>query len=123
MHSDIDLEMTSLGDFIIGNIDNQPDPRLEKIKSVLDHVIETRISENIMGSLFSKLIINSCITSLGAVCGLYLGEMLSIKKARDIFLSVMEEAMEEAMAVDLHVAVFAGKLDYYSFCRGRGDLL
>ena len=122
MHSDTELEMTSFGDFIIGNIDNRPDPRLEGMKEVLDHVLETRISENITGSLYSKLIINSCITSVGAVCGLYLGQMLAQKQVRLIFLAIMEEAMAVARAMDIRVEVFAGKLDYYTFTASRGLL-
>ena len=122
MHGDRDFEMTSTGDFIIGNIDNQPDPRLGKVREVLNHVLETKISNNITGSLYSKLIINSCITSVGALCGLYLGQMLARKQARLIFLAVMEEAMAVAAAMELQVEVFAGKLDYYTFCGNKGWL-
>jgi len=120
LHSPCRLEMTSPGDFIVGNIDNKPDPRLEEVQAVLDNVLPTRISNNIAGDLYSKLIINSCITSVGAVCGLYLGQMLSRKKARLIFLRIMEEAMAVAKAMGIEVAVFGGKLDYYRFLENKG---
>ena len=120
LHSPCRLEMTSPGDFIVGNIDNRPDPRLEQVRAVLDAILPTRISNNIAGDLYSKLIINSCITSVGAVCGLYLGQMLSRKKARLIFLRIMEEAMAVAKAMGINVAVFAGKLDYYRFLENKG---
>ena len=123
LHSDCDLEMTSTGDFIVGNIDNQKDPRLVQVQSVLNQVLPCLISDNIGGSLYSKLIINSCITSVGAVCGLYLGQMLVQKKVRLIFLRIMEEAMAVASAMDITVEIFAGKLNYYTFLKKTGMLL
>lgn len=130
LHSDTDLEMTSTGDFIVGNVDNQKDkpagkpvdPRLEQVQRVLNHVLETKISDNITGSLYSKLIINSCITSVGAVCGLYLGQMLSIKHVRQIFVRIMEEAMAVAAAMEIEVEIFAGKLNYYTYLDSKGLL-
>jgi 2-dehydropantoate 2-reductase len=123
LHSDRDLEMTSTGDFIVGNIDNQKDPRLVQVQSVLNQVLPCLISDNIGGSLYSKLIINSCITSVGAVCGLYLGQMLVQKKVRLVFLRIMEEAMAVASAMDITVEIFAGKLNYYTFLKKGGMLL
>jgi len=120
MHGPCDLEMTSTGDFIVGNIDNREDPRLDRVRVILNQVIEARISQNIIGSLYSKLIINSCITSVGAVCGLYLGQMLAQKKVRLIFLKIMEEAMAVAGAMEIQVEVFAGKLNYYNFLEEKG---
>lgn len=118
MHAPGELEMTSTGEFVIGNIDNKPDDRLKDLKSIMDCVIDVEISNNIIGSLYSKLIINSCITSLGAVCGLYLGEMLANKKVRNIFIAIMEEAMKVADAMQLKVEPYGGRLDYYKFLSG-----
>lgn len=120
MHRPAELEMTSTGEFVIGNIDNQPDKRLPPIKNMLEAVLPVEISGNIMGSLYSKLIINSCITSLGAVCGLYLGEMLAVKKIRNIFVEIMEEAVAVADAMGITVEVYAGKIDYYKLLGGSG---
>lgn len=120
MHSPGELEMTSTGEFVIGNIDNKPDDRLEPIKEMLGTIVSVEISKNIMGNLYSKLIINSCINSLGAACGLYLGEMLAIKKIRNIFIGIMREAMAVADAMNLRVEVYAGKIDYYKFLHGGG---
>ena len=120
LHTDTDLEMTSTGDFILGRLDGRPDPRLAGIKAVLDQVLETRISDNITGCLYSKLIINSCITSVGALCGLYLGEMLARKEVRLLFFRIMEEAMALARAMEIEVEAYAGKLDYEKFLAGRG---
>jgi 2-dehydropantoate 2-reductase len=120
MHTQGELEMTSTGEFVIGNIDNKPDQRLSGIKEILCTIVPVKISENITGNLYSKLIVNSCINSLGAICGLYLGEILSIKKIRNIFLEIMREAIAVANAMDIKVEVYAGKLDYYKILKGSG---
>ena len=117
MHEPGVLEMTSLGEFVIGNIDNRPDDRLVPIKEMLDTIVPAIISENIFGNLYSKLIINSCITTLGALCGLYLGQMLARRKVRKVFIAIMKEAIAVSDAMGLEVEPYAGILDYYRLTR------
>lgn len=115
-----ELEMTSQGEFVIGNLDGRRDDRLPQLQEIMNDVLPTFISENILGSLYSKLIVNACITSLGAVCGLYLGEMLAIRKVRNIFQEIMREAMAVAGAMNLKVEKYAGKLDYDKLTQSSG---
>jgi 2-dehydropantoate 2-reductase len=72
---------------VIGNWKRGADEKLEALASILNYVSETRISEEIFQELYSKLIINSCVTTLGAVCGQYLGEMLRKQKSRNLFIA------------------------------------
>lgn len=116
-----ELEATSEGEYVIGNIDRKPDDRLAPIKEMLDVVYPTRISDNIMGELYSKLIINACINSLGVIGGAKLGQLLANTNARYIFFEIMREAMAVAEAMQLHVApAGGGKLDYYKLLAGKG---
>lgn len=116
-----DLEVTSEGEFVIGNIDHKPDNRLEPLKRMLAAVYPTRITDNIMGELYSKLIINACINSLGVIGGVKLGRLLANTKARNIFFELMREAMAVAEAMQIHVApAGGGKLDYYKLLAGKG---
>jgi 2-dehydropantoate 2-reductase len=115
------LEVTSEGEFVLGNIDHRPDDRLETVRLMLAAVQPTRISDNIMGELYSKLMINACINSLGAIAGVPLGELLAVRKIRTIFIALMQEALAVANAMALRVAPAAGgKLDYYQLLAGRG---
>ena len=107
------LEMTSKGHFSIGYISREPDEKLLKIKTLLETVVPVKISDDIIGELYSKLIINSSITSLGAITGLYLGEMLSRSDIRAMFIQIMKEALDVAEAMDLKVPPYDGRLDYY----------
>lgn len=105
------LEVTSFGDYIIGMSKNRD--RLNELKEIMNSAFPTTISDNILSELYSKLIVNSCITSLGAISGLYLGEMLRKKHVRDIFIRIMIEAVDVANAMGLKIPPYTGKLDYY----------
>ena len=117
MHKPGELEMTSTGEFIIGRIAGNQQA-LEPAKKALSTVVQTVISDDIFAELYSKLIVNSCITSLGAICGLKLGEMLKRKQARKIFLAVIGEAMAVAHAMGIRVPPFGGRLDYDKLMAG-----
>lgn len=119
MHAHGELEMTSTGEFIIGRIQGDP-ASLDSVRDALQSVLPTVVSENILAELYSKLIVNSCITSLGAICGLRLGAMLRLAQARRIFLAIIAEAMAVAHALPLAVPPFGGKLDYTRLMRGDG---
>ena len=112
------LEMTSEGEFIIGMADGSIPEKLRELKEALDHVVPTEITEHLLSELYSKLIVNSCITSLGAVCGKKLGEMMKIKQARRIFLSIIDEAMQVADGMGINVFAYGGKLNYYHLLQG-----
>ena len=115
------IEVTSEGEFVLGNIDHRPDERLETIRPMLDAVQPTRISNNIMGELYSKLMINACINTLGAITGAPLGELLSVRRIRSVFIALLQEALDVANAMGIRVAPSTGgKLDYYAFLSGNG---
>ncbi len=122
MHAPGELEMTSGGDFVIGMLSGHTSPRLAALKAALDAVVPCRVSEDIYAELYSKLIVNACITSLGAICGLHLGEMMKRKRARQIFLAVIGEAVDVARAMHLAVPPFGGKLDYFKLMAGTSPL-
>ena len=112
-------DMTSTGEFIVGTLDNRPHPRFDAVVKCLSSVVETRTSTNMIGSLYSKLIINACITTLGALCGLTLGEMLAMKKARELFIEIIREAVAVADRAGITIEPY-NRLNYYSFVRGKG---
>lgn len=110
-------DMTSGGEFIIGNLYGTLSDKLTELKNILETIHPCTISKNIYGELYSKLIINSCITTLGAISGKTLGEMLSNPQIRTIFLKIIFEAIEVANAMGIKVEPYSGKLDYYKFVK------
>ena len=122
MHDRCELEMTSGGDFVIGLMQGCESPRLDSLRRALEFVAPCRVSGDIYAELYSKLIVNSCITSLGAVCGLTLGEMMKRRDARTIFLAIIAEAVEVAGAMKLDIPPYGGKLNYASLMKGSSPL-
>lgn len=116
-----ELAVTSKGEFLIGRISGDQEA-LEPIRRAMNAAAPTVITPDIYAELYSKLIVNSCITSLGAICGLHLGEMLKRRRARDIFLAIIGEAMDVAHAMKLQVPPFGGKLDYEKLMHGDTPL-
>lgn len=122
-HGPGELEVTSPGEFVIGNIEHIIDHRLPPIRRMLDAVQPTRISNNIMGELYSKLIVNSCVNSLAVIGGVRLGRLLAVQKVRTIFIAIMREAMAVAAALQIKVEpAGGGKLDFDAFLKGCGPL-
>jgi 2-dehydropantoate 2-reductase len=117
-----DIDVTSTGELVIGTLDGTGDGRLADLGTALQAVSPTRIVPDIVNHLYSKLIVNSCITSVGALCGLTLGEMMSRSDCRRLFIAIMREAIAVADAVALRVPAYGGKLDYYALLRGSGLL-
>jgi 2-dehydropantoate 2-reductase len=122
MESNGKMIMTSKGDFILGYPGRVADRVLANIAEMLASVVPVRVTDNIIGHKYSKLIINSCITSLGAVCGLFLGNMLMIKRVRKIFIEIVREAFVVAGKMNIKIEVFGGKLDFEKFLRGNSSV-
>jgi 2-dehydropantoate 2-reductase len=116
------IDVTSSGEFVIGRPWGKSDDRLTFLAEALGSLFKTDIAEDILDRLWSKLIVNSCITSLGALCGLTLGKMMARLDARRLFFAVIREALAVAAAIGITVPPYAGKLDYYKLLAGKGPL-
>lgn len=120
MHSGGTLEMTDGGEFIIGRMDGKDDDRLAMIKKMLGTILPTRISTNMRGELYSKLVINACINSLAVITGENPGKFVKSTAVRDVFIHIIEEAMQIADRQKIDVAPRGGgKLNYYYFIAGH----
>ena len=99
-----EIDVTREGEFILGHIDHKQDERIKLIQPMLDAVEPTRISDNIMGELFSKLMFNACINTLAAINGVALGKLLAVRKVRSIFIALMQETLSVANAMGIRLA-------------------
>jgi 2-dehydropantoate 2-reductase len=110
------VRMNSGGECVLGNWKREPDEKLHTLAKIMEQVIDTRITGDILSELYSKLIINSCISTLGVLSGLYLGEILNIRRVRKLVMEMIGESIQVADAMGIRVAPGAqGKLDYYKF--------
>jgi 2-dehydropantoate 2-reductase len=82
MHAPGVYEKTSGGAIHIGELDGSISERIKKLEAALEVVCPVVISRNIRGALWSKMAINCMITTVGALTGQLLGEMLSERWVR-----------------------------------------
>ena len=114
------VEVTSEGEFILGHIDHKQDERIKMIQPMLDAVQPTRITDNIMGELYSKLMFNACINALASINGVALGKLLAVRKVRSVFIALMQECLSVADVVGIRLALAPKNLDLYKLLRGNG---
>lgn len=89
-------EKTTPGNTFIGELNGELSERILLLKDIFDLVTPTVVSTNIMGVMWSKLAINSMITSIGAITGITLGEMLQEKEIRLFYLKTYSEIVNVA---------------------------
>ena len=85
------------------------DPKAYRaVAEVLADVVPVAGSGNMQGVKWTKLAINSCITSLGVLTGLELGALLQRRDARQAFLRVCEEAYAAGTADGVRFEALSG---------------
>lgn len=112
-------EMTSSGEMMIGKLDGTDDPRLDELQYMLSFIAPTSVVDNINEQIYSKLIINSCVTTIGAISGLKVGALITDRNMRNIFIQIIQEALIIATALKLEIPDYAGKLNYARLIRGH----
>jgi 2-dehydropantoate 2-reductase len=98
MHEPGVYQKTGPGEIHIGELDGTVTDRLRALSSVLVDVTPVVVTDNIRGALWSKLSINCIVTTLGALTGQTLGEMLSQRRIRDVALVLYREVVDTAHA-------------------------
>jgi 2-dehydropantoate 2-reductase len=96
MHKPGVYEKTSDGTIHIGELNGMISRRLAELRDILSNVEDVIVTTNIRGALWSKLAINCAVNSLGALTGQTLGNLLTNKTAREIFIRTYSEVVEIA---------------------------
>ncbi|MDY7031831.1 MAG: 2-dehydropantoate 2-reductase [Thermodesulfobacteriota bacterium] len=82
------------GDTTIGELDGTISKRVDGISKVLSSAgIETKITQNVEGLIWSKLIINVGINALTAVLRLRNGELVEYEWSREVLRASVEEGL------------------------------
>ncbi len=97
------LARTTHGPFIIGEPDDSVKDRTRLLASALAVVDDARVTENIHGQVWSKLLVNSAFSGLGAISGLLYREVVADTDGREAALAVWSEGYDVGMAQDLEL--------------------
>ena len=107
MHGPGVYEKTGPGSIHVGELDGGLSDRVQELGKVLESVTPVVIHKNIRGALWSKLAINSIITTLGALTGETLGVMLAQRRIRDLALVLYSEVVGTAEAAGVKLEKIA----------------
>ncbi len=102
------LVQTAEGGFIIGKWPKGTTQRVQDVAELLGRVAPTEVSSNIIGHVWSKLLITTSMTGVGAIAGLTYGGVIDNELARQVALTVITEAYEVGKAIGVDFAEVEG---------------
>jgi len=92
-------EQKNAGHLLIGELAGGVSERTERVARVLSRAVEVKISSNIMGAIWSKLLINCSVTTLGALCSQTMRQYMETEAGKKVFRRTYEEALSVALAI------------------------
>ena len=91
-------EQKNAGHLVIGELAGGVSERVERVAHALGRAIEVRVSSNMTGAIWSKLLINCSVTTIGAICSQTMRQYMETKAGRKVFRRTYEEALSVAVA-------------------------
>lgn len=92
------------GETVIGAVDREDDEIALNVTELFNAAgIETRVTRNICGEVWAKLIVNAAINPLTAITGLKNGRILEIPELMETVKGVVEEVERTARANDIRL--------------------
>lgn len=95
------VETRKEGGFILGELDGRDTPRVRKIASIMYRCGIIKISSNVIGLLWSKLIWNGMLNPLSAISGLGLGRILQNDGYRGLAIEIGKEGFRVSKKHDV----------------------
>jgi 2-dehydropantoate 2-reductase len=94
-------EQRNAGHLLIGELSGGLSDRAAKVAGVLGKSIEVRVSENLRGAIWAKLILNCSVTTVGAVAGQTMRQYMISVAGRDVFRRAYDEALSTALTIGI----------------------
>lgn len=107
------------GGITLGIYDRDAFDKMEKVKSVLDNITHVKETKDLYGFLIGRNILNTAISSLGAISGMKLGDILNDRNGRYLFVKIITESVHLFNSLGIKILPYNDSLDYYYFI-GKG---
>ena len=91
-------EQRNAGHLLIGEIAGRQSRRSERVRDWLGRGVDIRITANLHGSIWSKLLLNCSVTTIGALAGSTMREYMALPAGRELFDRVYDETLRVALA-------------------------
>ena len=92
-------EQKNGGHLVIGELAGGVSERVERVACALGRAIEVKVSANLTGAIWSKLLINCSVTTLGALCSQTMRQYMETETGKKVFRRTYEEALSVALAI------------------------
>lgn len=98
MHAPGVYEQRNAGHLLIGEVQGGITPRAERVRAWLGGAVAVRATGNLQGAVWSKLLLNCSVTTLGAIAGQTMREYIATASGRALFDLTYDEALSVALA-------------------------
>ena len=90
------------GHLLIGELSSGDTARCERVRQAMCGGVEVRVTTNIRGAVWSKLLLNCSVTTIGAIAGRTMREYIALPLGRKLFDLAYDEALTVALAAGVH---------------------
>ena len=98
LHGPGRIEQRNAGHLLVGELSSGISDRAERVRAWLGRGVEVRVTANLAGAIWSKLLLNCSVTTLGAIAGRTMREYIATLSGRAVFDRAYDEALSVALA-------------------------
>jgi 2-dehydropantoate 2-reductase len=98
LHAPGRIEQRNAGHLLVGELAGGISERSERVRAWLGRGVEVRVTGNLAGAIWSKLLLNCSVTTLGAIAGQTMREYIGTQTGRAAFDRAYDEALSVALA-------------------------
>jgi 2-dehydropantoate 2-reductase len=95
-------EQRNPGHLLIGELSGGDTARAERVRQAMSGGVEVRVTTNLRGAVWSKLLLNCSVTTIGAIAGRTMREYIALPHGRRLFDLAYDEALTVALATGVH---------------------
>ncbi|HEY1907873.1 MAG TPA: 2-dehydropantoate 2-reductase [Myxococcaceae bacterium] len=98
LHGPGEIEQRNAGHLLIGELSGGISDRATRVRDWLGRGVEVRATGNLSGAIWSKLLLNCSVTTLGAIAGRTMRSYVATPTGRTVFDRAYDEALSVAIA-------------------------
>ncbi len=95
-------EQRNAGHLLVGEISGGDTARAERVRQAMSGGVEVRVTTNLTGAVWSKLLLNCSVTTIGAIAGRTMREYVALPPGRRLLDLAYDEALTVALASGVH---------------------
>jgi 2-dehydropantoate 2-reductase len=91
-------EQSNAGYLLIGELGGGKSDRSDRVRQWLSRAVNVKVTPNFQGAVWSKLLLNCSVTTIGAIAGLTMRAYIGRPEGRELFYRTYDEALSVALA-------------------------